>query len=300
MSLIFRLTNHDGAGFFCQLWKLTSNYLYAKKHQLDFYVDDANWLFRHTQGWRDYFSSLKVLSEHPNVKEPIMEAIHDNNTLMHQFTLQDYMNACTEIYTFTDELNDIYRMHLSALPEVYHSIMIRRGDKMCSESQYMETYQYVDTLLERGHHDIFVQTDDYTAYEEVLQYITDKNINIHVITTCPPHKRGAFVSEYPQGTPCSEHELNKSYLSTISNTPQKTVRSYSPIEMKEHVEEMIVGLKICMNSEYLATDFQSNVTRYLLCGHKQPNHVISIYSSLLPEYTIPIKCPVHGFVPYTT
>lgn len=283
MSLIFRLTNHDGAGFFCQLWKVTSNYLYAKKHHLDFYVDDTNWLFKHTLGWRDYFLSLTTLSEHDNLKEPIIEAFHDNDALMHQFTLQEYRDACTDIYKFTDELNDIYRMHLSTLPEVYHSIMIRRGDKLYSESQYIETYQYVDTLLERGQYDIFVQTDDYTAYEEVLQYITDKNINIHVITTCPPNKRGAFVSEY---------------LSTMSNTPQKIVRSYSSIEMKEHVEEMVVGLKICMNSEYLATDFQSNVTRYLLCGHKHPNHVISIHSTLLPEYTIPIKCPVHGFVPY--
>ena len=67
--------------------------------------------------------------------------------------------------------------------------------------------------------------------------------------------------------------------------------------MKEHVEEMLIGLKICMESQYLVTDFQSNVTRFLLCTHSNPINVLSVGDIECPLFDIPLKCPAKGFIP---
>ena len=40
MSLIFHLPKYDG-GFFCQTWKIASNYLYAKKNNFDYCIIDT-------------------------------------------------------------------------------------------------------------------------------------------------------------------------------------------------------------------------------------------------------------------
>jgi hypothetical protein len=171
--------------------------------------------------------------------------------------------------------------------------MIRRGDKMYWESTYIITKQYLDVLSQKGlSTTLFVQTDDYTAYEEVCNN-TDASIN--VITTCPVTKRGAFVYQYQPSNGSSTSELNHSYLLQLSTIEQKCVNMYSPYEMKEHVEEMLVGLQLCMDSRYLSTDFQSNVTRFLVCCHHYPQYVFAI-NSTLPPYDVKLKCPAHGFI----
>ena len=66
--------------------------------------------------------------------------------------------------------------------------------------------------------------------------------------------------------------------------------------MKEHVEEMVVGLEICKLGRYLSTDYQSNVTRFLYVTHEHPEHVFSA-DHLVPPFDVPVKCPYHGFIP---
>jgi hypothetical protein len=294
MSLIFRLKENDG-GFFCQLWKLASNILYAKKNYLKLFVDDSTWMFAHTLGWRDYFTSLQLVREQETLPQPIHGECGVDDDRLHQFELDEYMNICKEIYKLNDNMEVLYKKQRDQLPALYHAIMIRRGDKMYGESLYIETHKYIDTLLDKAHRDIFVQTDDYTAYEEVYQYCKTHYPHINVTTTCPLTKRGAFVFNYQPNVGCSTSELNNSYLLQLSNISQKSVNSYSRDEMREHVEEMLVGLQICMNSEYLCIDFQSNVTRYLFCCHKYPDHVLPIHSALPPSHRT-LKCPAHGFI----
>lgn len=67
--------------------------------------------------------------------------------------------------------------------------------------------------------------------------------------------------------------------------------------MKEHVEEMLIGLKICTNSVFLSTDFQSNATRFLLCNHKNPLNVLEVGDVCKPLFDIKIICPAKGFIP---
>ena len=89
---------------------------------------------------------------------------------------------------------------------------------------------------------------------------------------------------------------NNTYLNNLLTITQKSVQSYSSVEMKEHVEEMIIGLELCMNSEYLSTDFQSNVTRFLLCTHKNPENVFYVGSIPTPPLNKCMVCPAKGFI----
>jgi len=279
------------------MWKLASNYLFSKKYNLEFYIDDSSWLFTHKLGWRDYFTSLKLISECPSISHPIHKEFDVENNCLHQFTLNDYINIFKEIYILNDDIEKLYKIQRNLLPNMYYSIMIRRGDKMYGESKYIETSEYVKKLSNIDHLDIFIQTDDYTSYEEVYQYITNNNIKSNIITTCPSNKRGVFGFTYQPsiGSPISE--LNNKYLLNLIGISQKTITEYSSEEMKEHVEEMLIGLKICMESQYLVTDFQSNVTRFLLCTHSNPINVLSVGDIECPLFDIPLKCPAKGFIP---
>jgi hypothetical protein len=74
---------------------------------------------------------------------------------------------------------------------------------------------------------------------------------------------------------------------------KKSVNIYTSDEMREHVEEMLVGLEICLRSRYLATDYQSNVTRYLVVNH---SNFINVENNKNLDFNIPMRCPTYGFI----
>lgn len=295
MSLVFKLQKNNG-GFYCQIWKLVSNYLYSKKHNLKFYVDDTEWMFKHNLGWRDYFSSLSLLSEN-SIEHPIQYELNVEDKRLHKFTLNEYMNAFKEVYILNNDMIELYNKKKLLLPENYNAIMIRRGDKMYGESNYIETSSYVNKLLDKNNADIFVQTDDYSAFEEVRNLV-NLHHNNKVLTFCPPEKRGAFVFNFAPTVGSKVSDLNNKYILDLSAIHQKSVNQYSSNEMKDHVEEMIIGLQLCMNSNYLVTDLQSNVTRFLFCTHSVPSNVITIGNITPPSLNVWVECPAKGFAPY--
>jgi hypothetical protein len=210
--------------------------------------------------------------------------------------LLEYIEAMKEIYIINGSLKELYIKKRELLPNTFNSIMIRRGDKMYGESLYIETHEYVRKLLGKNSSDIFVQTDDYTAYEEVCAIVSEYNKNINVITFCPTDKKGAFVFNYTPAAGSRLSELNNTYLNNLKAISQESVNSFSAVKMKEHVEEMVVGLQLCMEGEYLSTDFQSNVTRFLLCTHKNPANVLHVGNISYPPFNIPMVCPAKGFI----
>jgi len=297
MSLIFKLK--DNTGFFSRVLQLASNYIYAKKNNLYFVVDDSGWLFGHHFGWRDYFTSLQLLSEQISpLPLPIHPDMNSEDNRVQHFTLEEYIDVLNEIFVFNDSVEQLYQKQRNLLPELFNAIMIRRGDKMYHESKYISTDEYLKHIIGKNNLDIFVQTDDYTAFEEVRDYINRNGLNINVTTTCPFHKRGTFVFEYKPSNGSNRSELNNQYLLNLTTKdPQKSVNEYTPFEMKQHVEEMLVGLKICTNSMYLSTDYQSNVTRFLLCVHKNPSNVLSVGDISCPSFNIPLLSLSRGFIP---
>lgn len=295
MSLIFYLQENSG-GFFCQILKLASNYLYARHNSLHFFVDDSKWLYKHTLGWRDYFTSLNLVRDNKIIPQPIHPEIDVEDYRLHQFTLNEYTEILKEIFHFNEGLQTIYLKERNKLPKNYNSIMIRRGDKMYGEAFYINTDEYIKKLIDIDESDIFVQTDDYTSYEEVCSYLVLVNKSINVHTTCPPNKRGAFVFNYKPDIGSNLSDLNNKYLLNLITTQQKPVNTYSSTEMKYHVEEMLLGLKICIESKYLSTDFQSNVTRFLLCTHNNQSNVLSVGNISRPLNDIKIQCIAKGFI----
>jgi len=292
MSIVFRLPNYDG-GFFCQVWKLISKYLVAKQFNLSFYIDDSEWMFKHTNGWRDYFISLNIINSTTVLQQPIYIDIEERYT--DSFTLNEYRDALKEIFQFNSIVKERFYKTLkkyNLTENNYDAIMIRRGDKMYGESEYISTEQYVNKLLEKDIKKIFVQTDDYNAYKEVCNLV---NGRAEVFTTCPEDKLGCFVFNYSPEVGSILSQENDTYLKNLMSLPKKkSVNQYNSEEMKEHVEEMLIGLEICLYSRYLVLDYQSNVTRYLVVNHNNPSNVINVGNEII-DYNVTMRCPTYGF-----
>ena len=288
MSLIFKLPYNDG-GFFCQVWKLVSHYLVSKQYNLEFYIDDTEWMFKNRIGWHDYFKSLIPFYKGGTMDGPVHTIIEER--FLDQFTLEEYRNAFKEIFQFTDVIQEKLQntmKELSLSNKEYDAIMIRRGDKMYGESDYISTDTYVNKLLEKDTKLIFVQTDDYGAYEEVCELVKDKNIK-------PFGDTSLLEFNYAPEVGSTRTEENNEYLKKISTKARaKSVNQYNAYEMREHVEEMLIGLEICLNSRNLVIDYQSNVTRYLVVNHK--NNTINIGNEETVSFDVPMRCPRYGFI----
>jgi len=297
MSIVYILPNANG-GFFNNLWILSSNYLYAKNNNLDFYIDDIKWTFKHTRGWRDYFSSLKCIDRNTKIKYPIHTQLDVEDTRLEQFTLNDYRNIFKEIFVFTPDLYKRLEKQKTTfeLNSEYSSIMIRRGDKMYGEAYYINTEKYVEVLLGKSTPCILVQTDDYRAYTEVCMSVNTNSINSRIVTTCPSTKLGAFVFNYSPQNGSTKSDNNNNYLVSLSEISQVAIVDLTPREIQEHVEEMLIGLKLCLDSKYLSTDLQSNVTRFLVCNHSNLAGVCLVENDKLPDFNICMKCPAKGFI----
>ena len=293
MSLILSLPKNDG-GFFCQIWKLMSKYLFSKKYNLQLYIDDSNWMFNHKNGWLDYFEkslSLQIINESTVIEGNVYLDVNEH--LLDQFTLNEYKEGFNQIFQLNDLLKEKLEKTLQTFNlDIFDSIMIRRGDKMYGESHYINTEKYVQKLLEKDTKKIFVQTDDYNAYLEVCDLVKDKSIE--VFTTCPEDKLGCFVFNYSPEVGSTLTKDNDNYLKNLTKLPKKkSVNMYTSDELREHVEEMLVGLSICLKSRYLATDYQSNVTRYLVVNH---NNHMNVENNKYLDFNIPMRCPTYGFI----
>jgi len=285
MSLIWKHP-HNSGGYCNQLWHLVGYYLVAKKNNLEFFIDDSCWNLSHTDGWRDYFSSLNRIKDTNIIPEPIYIANNDVgdkyvHLQLNDFTINEYRNALNEImqlnFCLSQQLKDILKKFNLKVGE-FDAIMIRRGVKISTESIYIETEKYVNELLNKGTKTIFVQTDDYNAYTEVCNIIKNKNTDIKVYTICPKHKQGIIAYK------CEINILHhntiipkyNNYLNNLLSNCTKTLEEYTKEEMQIHMEESIVGMEICLLSRFLALDLQSNITRYLKVRHNNPTNVICI------------------------
>ena len=87
---------------------------------------------------------------------------------------------------------------------------------------------------------------------------------------------------------------NVNYISNFVKQCVKAEDEYNSDEMKSHMEEMIVGLEICLLSKYLSLDLQSNITRMLYTRFNK-NNVLLVGDNFKPEPNTIIKNPAHPF-----
>ena len=116
-----------------------------------------------------------------------------------QFSLKK--DDAPEFYIYNETTSQkIYdcKNKLNLINKKYDSIFIRRGDKLVSESEYIPTVNYIELLLKKNPicNTIFLQTDDYNCYLDLVNYVTNNNLNIDIITLCNPKSLGGIVVNY--------------------------------------------------------------------------------------------------------
>ena len=288
------------AGFFSEIFFMINYYLIGERYSLPFGINTSNWLFKYNNGWHDYFDSLKEIDENTNIQiapQRIPEEIDFFQMEFYKnidFTLQDYRNAVIHIFKLNNNLHNIYTNTVLNLKlNDYHSIFIRRGDKMIQESIYIPTYKYIDRLLEKDNtvKTIFIQTDDYNVCLEAFHYINLLKLDIRVVTTCPPSKCGVHM--FNVNTKGSALSIENDTYIKNQDKNVKPIIEYNNEEIYDHTVEMWVGLEICKKSRFLELDMQSNVSRYLLLSHDNISSVIDVQNTVL-DFNKPVLCPTIG------
>ena len=304
MSFVFKLPESSG-GYCNQLWHLVGYYLVADKKDKVFVLDDSVWNWKCNEGWDDYFSSLNIRRKYisiptPSSNNPKFNSTGHNRPELNCFTLSQYREAFKSIMVLNSSLqkykNDVMDI-LNLKPNNFDAMMIRRGSKLFKESNYISTEQYLNKLIEKDTKVIFLQTDDYNCYEELEDIIKKRKLDIQVYTICPESKRGGQTS-YRKELDMIKKDINKSNnVDYIKNFVKKNKceEEYTSEEMKAHMEEMIIGLEICLSSRFLSTDLQSNVTRMLFARHNNPSNVLNADDSLVPLFNTIMYNPAQKF-----
>lgn len=264
-------------GFFSDAFRLLENYIICKHQGVKLYLNSAEWTFAHTLGWSDYFTTM---TEKP--ESPVPEIAIDREDIR-LFTVAEYIQAIQDIFNFQPHLLEKARDLQKDLDlDKYIAVFIRRGDKLLGESLFIHMQFYAQRALEKNPSTIFVQTDDYRAFLEFKYIIHAINNTIRVITTCPETKFGMFFTSldiekarpafYLHNNITYKYSHNMEYLST--NLPQKPLVDYTKDEMREHVEEMLVGIIVCQRADFIVLDHMSNVSRFIHFSHPRGKDAI--------------------------
>ena len=264
-------------GFFSDAFRLLENYMICKQQGVKLYLNSAEWTFAHTLGWSDYFTTMTEKPESP------MPEIAIDREDIRLFTVAEYKQAIKELFDFQPHLLEKARNLQKELGlDKYIAVFIRRGDKLLGESLFIHMQFYAQRALEKNPSTIFVQTDDYRAFLEFKYIIHAINNTIRVLTTCPETKFGMFFTPldiqearpafYLHNNITYKFSNNIEYLST--NLPQKPLVDYTNAEMREHVEEMLVGIIVCQGANYIVLDHMSNVSRFIHFSHPRGKDAI--------------------------
>jgi len=272
-------------GFFSDTFRLLESYMVCKRDGNELYLNSSDWTFGHTLGWSDYFTTMSE-----KIDEPLPEITSDSEHVK-QFTAGEYKAAMKELFVYQPYLIEkaeaLMKEHNL---ENFVAVFIRRGDKLLGESLFIPARYYVQLVLDLNPRPetIFVQTDDYRAFLEFKSIIHSISPSIRLITTCPETKYGMFFTPpnldegrymlYQGNGYKIENSHNLQYLST--NIPQRPLIEYTKEEMREHVEEMLIGIIICQKAKYIALDHMSNVSRFIHFSHPRGKEAIRSIESL--------------------
>ena len=170
-------------------------------------------------------------------------------------------------------------------PDTYDCIYIRRGDKLIAESLYLKTDRYIEVLLEKNPDckRIFLLTDDYNSYIDLNEYIHRNNLDINVITTCDPNTKGIVVYDTKLDVQFDNCIIQNSrehtqYFEKVRKDLQEStpLDKMSPDEIKEHMNDLLVGVDIALHSKNCILDKFSNVARFISVAHKDYKKVHDI------------------------
>ena len=304
MSVITIL--NKSAGFFSQFFFMANHFIYAIKNNLVHKIDGSGWLFNYNLGWYDYFEN--IIFRDNNSKNNIVSS---HGHVLGHFTLSDYKEAIKILYKYNQNIKDEIdktKKKLDLIGKEYDSIFIRRGDKMCGESYYINGEEYVKELLKINPECkiLFLQTDDYNCYLEISEYINNNNLDINIITLCDEKMKGGVIvndinlsglNDLKNGTKeMIPHFHNRDYVKTVFDSLKENipVTLMSNEQIYNHTLQMIIGIDFVLNSERCICEFSSNVSRFIKLAHKDSSkvyHILDINKQINWDIT---ECPAFG------
>ena len=277
--MIISILNRNG-GFFTQFFSTLNHYICAEKNKSNFKIDTSEWTYKYKNGWEDYFINYDETMELSNDIENIFYAGHCQ--FFGHYNVKDYIFAIDKLY----KLNDFVKKNIKNIIDIYDlkgeygGIYVRRGDKLISESRYYDTKIYIETLLKYDNNikKIFVQTDDYSVYLEIKDYIIKNNLDIEIITTCDENTFGMVIynSDKELIEKNLENMVYKNYLAHDNIKNFKPIDKYDSEEILSHTLELLTGIEILRYSKICVLDYQSNVSRFIKLSHTNFNNVIDI------------------------
>ncbi len=287
------------AGFFSNFFFLLNHYIFCKKHNIRYKIKSDNWTYKYKDGWIDYFDG-----ENLNYTEfNHTDRFFSHSDVLENYSIMEYKQHIFDIYKYnestTKQINDVYK-ELNLEKHQYDSIYIRRGDKMASESVYIPEEKYITLLLKKNPSCkiIYLQTDDYTCYENLKEYIQRNQLDIQLITLCDKHEVGVIFCKgelESLNNAVLQNRINKHYISTLIDKMNKSkpFQDMNPDEIYKHTIDFFKGIDIVMNSNICVTDYQSNVSRFIKLAHTNSDHVydatrdndINDDNKVCPSYT---------------
>jgi hypothetical protein len=262
-------------GFFSMLFFIINHYLYAKANSINFRLDTSNWLYLYKKGWTDYFMPIDLIFNENNTEEKV----YGHNKVIQDYSVREYKKIIPTIMKYNDGVKEYIQSiydKLNLHKGEYSSIYIRRGCKLSYESKFHESYKYLELLLEKDPScsKIFLQTDDYNSYIDIISYISEKNLDIEVLTLCESDMVGMSVSLDLKYMTTSIPK-NTQYFSKIRHHV-KMINQMNKDEIKDHTYSLLAEIDITCNSKICITDYQSNVARYIKLAHNNFENVFDI------------------------
>jgi hypothetical protein len=228
-----------GPGFFSSFGMLCKAYMYAKKNNYPFFIENNNWQYKYNKGWHDYFTTLKVYNNNSSTSTSTIERYsNDLSTLnnLPDYSIREYIEIIKEIYILQPSIQDIIDKKKAEYGE-YKSLYMRRGDKN-HEPETMTTSEVIDaTGLKDIDQKIFVQTDDYTAVEELTRSLPKSKI----LTITLPSQRGSKNAD---------------------------MNNWTPEERKTDTEQLLISIGIFLGGTECFSFFNSNISIF----HKLSNY----------------------------
>jgi len=253
---------------------LCHSYIYAKKNNYDFFIDSADWNYKYSLGWHDYFNSLIEIDDNIINNYNLIYFSHDNIFIDRNFTVNDYITCINDIYILNDSIlkkgNDYIN---NIIKSKYTSLYIRRGDKLIDEAKYIHVNDIMKLININNSTKLYVQTDDYNVINEIKTLYPLHNIYYTVPTTS--------VGSY----------ANQDYLKKDNKTNIKTIDDMNSTELKDHTEELLIGVYICSKSNECWCDVTSNVSRFIILNNKNihvyPNDIKLDYDKkIIPWFNL--------------
>jgi hypothetical protein len=271
------------SGFYSQLFFLLEHYLFSINNKCNFIISSSEWLFKYQLGWEDYFVNVDITNGNNNVN---MSVTHYK--VIGNCPVSLYKSAIKNVYVYNNlvkEKIELTKNKLS-LQENYDAIFIRRGDKLISESDFISTEKYIEILLNKNPncHSIFLQTDDYNCVLDMKKYISEKKLNINLITLCNENNKGGMIifnahkNNLKGAMIGNKNNANKHYISSVidnlhSATPIDTLNNE---EVYQHTLDMLIGIQIVLEANIVVCEYSSNVSRFIKIAHKNSNNVFDV------------------------